>query len=267
MKLSIDTASVTDIGLNTRKAVNEDSLLVLPEAGIFAVADGVGGTEAGAVASQLAVETLAAMSQAAGPAMTDAVAHIRELVATANEEIYQAAAEKQSTMASTLALVFLQDDYALLAHVGDSRIYLFRDGKVLQLTTDHSKLQTLLDNLPPDTIDAEHFDESHVITRALGVEESVEPDIQKVMLKDEDIFVLCTDGVYKYNSEDELRTNVARNSSDLPKICETLKEQCYAGGAKDHLTAVVLRVTVDNPDLQKTRMLTTPPSDVSSNPR
>lgn len=267
MKISIDTASVTDVGLSTRKTVNEDSLLVLSDAGIFAVADGVGGTEAGAVASQLAVATLTAMSQATKLPVIDAVAHVRELVATANDEIYKAAGEKQLTMASTLALVFLQDDYALLAHVGDSRIYLFRDEKCLQLTKDHSKLQTLLDNLPPNTIDEARFNENHVITKALGVEESVEPDMQKVMLKDGDIFVLCTDGVYKYNSDDELRTNMARNSSDLPKICEMLKEQCYAGGAKDHLTAVVLRVTVDNPDLQKTRMLTTPPSDVSLNRR
>jgi len=254
MSVAIETASITDSGLNTRKTINEDSYLILEKQQLFAVADGVGGAHAGDIASQSAVNTIKKMI-AQIPGEDKLIDFVQNLIKAANTEVYKLSGQEHKTMGSTLAMMLVRRDYAILAHIGDSRIYLYRDNQLLRLTRDHSKLQNLIDSLPEDSIDEENFPEKNVITRALGAKETAEPDIQKVNLKNDDIFLLCTDGIYNYNTEEELQDNMAVNQDNLEKICDVLKENCYEKGAKDHLTAVVAKISLVDSDSFKTVVL------------
>ena len=267
MKYSIESAAVTDRGLNPQYPVNEDSYLIVDDHQVFAVADGVGGAHAGEVASRSAVKIIEKSIKKFSRRYSSKKAEfLQKLIAAGNQIIYKLANEKKKQMASTIAIMAIEGDYAVIGHVGDSRIYLARDGNLLQLTKDHTKLQDLLDKNPKLDISREDYYDGHVITKALGVEAQVEPDIQKVILKNEDIFVVCTDGIYTHNSDKEIIENIKKNKRNLKSICETLKSNCYDKGAKDNLTAVVLRIKdldakkedtkriVANPDVRETSL-------------
>lgn len=243
MTMKIEIAGITDKGLNTRYTVNEDSFLILQNERVFAVADGVGGAFAGDVASSLALKTIEkAIHQYSTRFKNKKIDFLQRLIKASNNVVHQMSIKKSKQMASTIAIMLVEDDYAILGHVGDSRIYVVRNGDILQLTRDHSKLQELLDKNRALSITRENYSEGHVITRALGIEKGVIPDIQKVILKHDDIFILCTDGIYGHNTEHEMLHNVNKNKNDLNLICETLKDICYKKGAKDNLTAIVLKI-------------------------
>jgi len=180
----------------------------------------------------------------------DRTGFLQKLIKAGNEVVYQLACEKNQQSASTLAIMFIEDDYAVLGHVGDSRIYLVREGNILQLTRDHSKWQELLDRNPHLALTRNQYSDGHVITRALGVEKTVQPDIQKVLLKQDDVFLLCTDGIYSYNSDEEMRQAVNRNKDQLAAVCESLKSKCYQGGAKDNLTVIVVKIAKEETEVQ-----------------
>lgn len=261
MKVEIEAASITDKGLNPRIVVNEDSYLVLEKERVFAVADGVGGAHAGDVASQSALRTIASrvsnLKQDTKRQKDNSIGFIKDLISTGNDVIYKEGKKKEQLMASTIAIMVIDDDCAMLGHVGDSRIYVRRGDNLIQLTRDHSKLQTLIDNSRISTMKELDYPERHIITKALGAEASVDPDIQKVILKNDDIFILCTDGIYTHNSDDEILDNVNRNREDLTKICEVFRDNCYKKGAKDNLTAIVLRIEKkddDEPITKKIKM-------------
>jgi PPM family protein phosphatase len=243
MSLTIKTASITDKGLNARYTVNEDCHLIMNAERVFAVADGVGGAYAGEVASRTALKIIhQGIKKFSRQFNNNHIDLVQKLIIAGNEAVYKLGVEKAKQMASTIAIMSVEDTYAVLGHVGDSRIYLARDGKLLQLTKDHSKLQELLEQNPRLSLTRAEYRDGHVITRALGAEEDVEPDIQKVHLKNDDVFILCTDGIYIHNSTEEMLENLKRNKSDLKKVCEALKKNCYDRGAKDNLTAIVLRI-------------------------
>lgn len=255
MSISIESASITDGGLGAKRAVNEDSLLVMEKQGAYVVADGVGGAQAGDVASQCVVAVIRQELSYQKYADLEPANLANILIHRCNSEVYKLARNRNATMASTIAMLLVQHDSMAIAHVGDSRIYLYRDNDLLQLTTDHSKLQYLLDHLPPNTIDEENFAEGNVITKALGAAPVVEPDIRRVHLRNRDIFVLCTDGIHNYNNEAELSSNLRVNAGNLDKVCLKLKDNCYAKGARDHLSAIVLKVRFDYSDMDKTVMM------------
>ncbi len=251
MSVIIETASVTDKGLNPVKSTNEDSYLSMKNERVFAVADGVGGAHAGDVASQSALDTIKKMvfnlDLPKGQNVKNSIGIIKELISAGNSNIYQIGRQRRKKMATTIAIMIVANDYAILGNVGDSRIYIARDNKLMQVTKDHSILQTLIDNHPQKkSLNRKDFKDGHVITKALGAEANVEPEVQKVMLKNDDIFILCTDGIYIHNSNDEMLSNVKKNRDDLKKICQVFKDNCYNKGAKDHLTAIVVRFIIKN---------------------
>lgn len=246
MNMKIEVASITDKGLNLKYSVNEDSYLVMEKEQVFAVADGVGGAHAGEIASSSALKIISEGVRKFSKQFKDhKIDFLQKLIKAGNAAVYQNGIKKNKQMASTIAIMLVEENYAVLGHVGDSRIYVVRDGKIYQVTKDHSKLQEFLDKNPHASITRNNYKDGHIITRALGVEKSVEPEIQKVILKPNDVFILCTDGIYSYNSENEMLNNVNKNKNDLNLVCETLKENCYQKGAKDNLTAVVLRTLSD----------------------
>lgn len=238
----IQSEAITDRGLNERRPLNEDSLLASPEHRIFAVADGVGGAEAGEVASQTAIEVLgeAFRHQVDGEDIED----LMELaIQRANASIHQMAQEhvKFSMMATTIVALHLKGNIATIGHVGDSRLYrLTPDGALLRETEDHSVVEEEVRAGRMTVEQAANHPSKNVISRALGAEDSVEVDLKTIEVEEGTEFLLCTDGITRHIPDNELR-QLLITQDNLRELCEELKRRCYERGAEDNLTAVVLR--------------------------
>jgi serine/threonine protein phosphatase PrpC len=239
----VQSASLTDRGLNERRPLNEDALLHDQERSIFAVADGVGGAEAGEVASQTAIEVLdeAFRHQVDGADVED----LMELaIQRANASIHQMAQEhaKFSMMATTIVALHLKGNVATFGHVGDSRLYrLTPDGQLRRETEDHSIVEEEVraGRMTPEQ--AANHPSKNVISRALGAEQAVEVDMKTMEVEDGTEFLLCTDGITRHVSDNELRQLMVVSNS-LEELCNELKRRCYERGAEDNLTVIVVRV-------------------------
>lgn len=242
-KTPLKSSAVTDRGLSTKRPLNEDSFLSDNERGIFAVADGVGGAEAGEVASQTAIEVLdeAFRHQLAGSDNED----LMELaIQRANASIHQMAQDhaKFSMMATTIVGLHLHGKVATIGHVGDSRLYrLTPAGQLLRETEDHSVVEEEVraGRMTPEQ--AANHPSKNVISRALGAENSVEVDMKVLEVDEGTVFLLCTDGITRHIPDHELR-QVLLTSDDLAAACAELKKRCYERGAEDNLTAVLICV-------------------------
>src|SRR3954466_8560502 len=240
---TIQSASLSDRGLNERRPLNEDSFLADRERSIFAVADGVGGAEAGEVASQTAIEVLdeAFRHQTDGADVED----LMELaIQRANASIHQMAQEhaKFSMMATTIVALHIKGDVATFGHVGDSRLYrLTPDGQLHRETEDHSIVEEEVraGRMTPEQ--AANHPSKNVISRALGAEQGVEVDMKTIEVEDGTEFLLCTDGITRHISDNEIRQLLVV-SNNLEDVCNELKRRCYERGAEDNLTVVVVRV-------------------------
>jgi serine/threonine protein phosphatase PrpC len=240
---SVKSAAVTDRGLNQKRPLNEDSFLADGERGIFSVADGVGGAEAGEVASQTAIEVLdeAFRHQVEGADIED----LMELaIQRANASIHQMAQDhaKFAMMATTIVGLHVKGNVATIGHVGDSRLYrLTPGGQLLRETEDHSVVEEEVraGRMTPEQ--AAHHPSKNVISRALGAENDVEVDMKVIEVDDGTEFLLCTDGITRHIPDHELRQLLITHD-DLPTLCGELKRICYERGAEDNLTAVVVRV-------------------------
>ena len=241
---NVKVASVSDRGLNDKRPLNEDSFVCDRDRGIFAVADGVGGAEAGEVASQTAVDVL---SEAFRHRINDGddVEDLMELaIQRANASIHQMANEhpRFSMMATTIVALHLDGLKATFGHVGDSRLYrLTRDGKLIRETEDHSIVEEEVraGRMTPEQ--AANHPSKNVISRALGAEPSVEVDMKTIEIEDGTSFLLCTDGITRHITDKELRELLSSGQS-LEALCAEMKQRCYERGAEDNLTAVVVQV-------------------------
>jgi len=239
----IQSAALSDRGLNERRPLNEDAYLHDRERSIFAVADGVGGAEAGEVASQTAIEVLdeAFRHQTDGADVED----LMELaIQRANASIHQMAQEhaKFSMMATTIVALHLKGNVATFGHVGDSRLYrLTPDGQLHRETEDHSIVEEEVraGRMTPEQ--AANHPSKNVISRALGAEQGVEVDMKTMEVEDGTEFLLCTDGITRHVSDNELRQLMVV-SNNLDELCDELKRRCYERGAEDNLTVIAVRV-------------------------
>jgi protein phosphatase len=240
---SLQSFAVTDRGLSEKRPLNEDSFLADSERGIFSVADGVGGAEAGEVASQTAIEVL---DEAFRHRLENAdVEDLMELaIQRANASIHQMAQDhaKFSMMATTIVALHVQGNVATIGHVGDSRLYrLTPAGQLLRETADHSVVEEEVraGRMTPEQ--AANHPSKNVISRALGAENDVEVDMKVIEVDDGTEFLLCTDGITRHIPDHELR-HLLISYPDLPTLCRELKRICYERGAEDNLTAVVVCV-------------------------
>lgn len=233
------SASITDRGLNERRPVNEDSLLEIPSLGVFAVADGVGGREGGEIASQMAIEILAeAVSNAKDD--VDAAELISNAIVRANFAIFRLASDltQLEGMATTIAVLLIDGDKAVIAHVGDSRVYRYDiDGFLHRETEDHSIVnrEKRAGLISPEA--AKDHPGRGILERALGAYETVEIDLRRIPVRPGDRFLLCTDGITDHVTDDEIR-DILANASQPYEACNALKDLCYARGANDNLTAI-----------------------------
>src|SRR5688572_20305722 len=241
--IRVQSSALSDRGLNERRPLNEDAYLQDRDRGIFAVADGVGGAEAGEVASQTAIEVLdeAFRHQTDGSDVED----LMELaIQRANASIHQMAQEhaRFSMMATTIVALHVKDNVATFGHVGDSRLYrLSPDGKLHRETEDHSIVEEEVraGRMTPEQ--AANHPSKNVISRALGAEQAVEVDMKVMEVEEGTEFLLCTDGITRHINDNEIRQLMVV-TSNTDELCNELKQRCYERGAEDNLTVVVVRV-------------------------
>lgn len=229
---------VSDRGLNPKRVTNEDSYLLLEDVPLFAVADGVGGQNAGEVASQVAVEIVRhhfSKKKVAG----ERAQYLEQVICYANRYLYDMAVDDDmlSGMATTLALILLEKKRATVAHVGDSRVYRFTQGKLYRETIDHS----LVEDVRYAAYLEGELANKNIITRALGIEPDVEPEIKTIPIPPETSFLLCTDGITRHVTDQEL-AQILGTVADPQAVCDQLKELCYERGAKDNLTAIMVKL-------------------------
>ncbi len=247
----IVSASISDRGLSEKRPENEDSFLEINKTGIFAVADGVGGAQAGDVASQMAMEIVGeAFINLARPG--DAEDTMKVAIERANEAIFQMSNElpQLSTMATTIVALHLNGNIATIGHVGDSRLYrIDGNGTLYRETQDHSVVEEEVraGRMTPEQ--AANHPSRNIISRALGAEPTVEVDLKTIMIDPNTTFLICSDGITRHITDDEI--NALLFSATEPKdICQRMKEICYERGAEDNLTAVIVRVLEQSADVQ-----------------
>ncbi|HRH42435.1 MAG TPA: protein phosphatase 2C domain-containing protein [Pyrinomonadaceae bacterium] len=238
------SSAVSDRGLNEKRAHNEDSYLEMPEHGLFAVADGVGGAQAGDVASQMAMEILAeAFNNLRAGGDVEEMMSIA--ISRANGAIYQMSHDlpQLSTMATTIVALQVTQNIATIGHAGDSRLYrLDSKGNLFRETQDHSVVEEEVraGRMTPEQ--AENHPSKNVISRALGAENTVEVDLKTIMFEPNTTFLLCSDGITRHITDVEIRELLALPHPPV-LICQQMKDICYERGAEDNLTAVIVRLS------------------------
>ena len=228
-------AAVTDPGRTRRH--NEDSYVIEPP--LFAIADGMGGAQAGEVASGLATAALKeGQADAAGEQ------RIADLIQEANRRVYDRSSSDPNTsgMGTTITVALVEDDHVAFGHVGDSRAYLIRDASMEQLTEDHSLVNELLKTGKLSREEAETHPQRSVITRALGTDPDVDVDTFSVRAENGDLFLLCSDGLTDMVSEESILDLVERHRDDIDGALRALVKEANRGGGQDNITVVAFEI-------------------------
>jgi protein phosphatase len=241
-----DTAGFTDPGRKRRR--NEDSFVIDPP--LFAVADGMGGAQAGEVASRLAAAAFREFHDADD---LDPEERLAAIVQEANRRIYERAAgdAQVSGMGTTITAALVVADALVIGHVGDSRAYRLRGGKFEQLTDDHSLVADLVRSgrITPEEADA--HPQRSVITRALGTDREVDVDTFTVQAESDDLFLICSDGLTTMVDDEEIRDLVTR-ARDLEQAGKGLVKAANKAGGEDNITVVLFRVAGGPSELEDT---------------
>lgn len=231
-------AQITDTGLSRKD--NEDSLLVSPDMGLLAVADGMGGHQGGEVASGLALQTLEkelAHSLKKGESPEKA---LLDSVRMANISVFELSGRNKELhgMGTTITACLKCEDDLIIAHVGDSRAYLIRWGSIRQLTQDHSLVQELLRNGGISEEQALQHPQRNLLTRALGTEQSVEVDLYRYKVVANDLLLLCTDGLTRYLRQEDL-LYIINSSKDIHAAVRVLLDKALQYGGADNITIIL----------------------------
>ena len=236
--------TATDRGRVREK--NEDSFRVEPEIGFFIVSDGMGGHLGGSLASQMVTEDLPVIIEAG-------LDKLRSVNRRSVQRLFKKSTIEQSRqlwreglsesgykdMGATLAMVMFLEERAYIANLGDSRIYRFRNNKLLQMSKDHSVVLELIQNGVIDSSEVESHEAQGQITRYMGMETPERPFIRTFLVKKRDRFLLCTDGLTDVVNDNEI-AGVLENDTDPDKASKTLVEKANALGGYDNITAVVV---------------------------
>jgi PPM family protein phosphatase len=235
-------ARASDTGKKRRR--NEDSYVVAPP--LFAVADGMGGAQAGEVASKLAAAALKEtdLDGASGPEKVTA------LIQEANRRVYERAHSDPSTsgMGTTVTVALVDGREVTIGHVGDSRAYVVRDGELEQLTEDHSLVNELLKSGKLSREEAETHPQRSVITRAVGTDPDVDVDAFTVAAGEGDVFLLCSDGLTDMVPDSDILDLVERHRDDLDRATKALVSAANRGGGEDNITVIAFSIAADVDD-------------------
>lgn len=244
-----------DVGFKTDKGKqrmnNEDAFFVMGNDKVFIVADGVGGGKAGEIASRTCVNEIAKYLEKNNINESGSkyaiINHLQECLDITNEKIYTLSNtyEENNGMATTLSLLYITKEVAFIANVGDSRVYIIRDGCLNQLTEDHTYVNTLVKAGVISKEQAQSDDRKNVITKALGANISVEPDFFQVGIIEDDVFLICTDGLYNEVPEDLIIDTVLK-SENMSEACRKLVEEANNHGGHDNITIICLKITEED---------------------
>jgi protein phosphatase len=254
----LEIASCTDPGMV--RSHNEDSIASDPVNGLVVLADGMGGYNAGEVASGMAttvitteIQQLLAKTQ---PFQIDeetkapvAGRMIREQVLKANTSIYQAAQSQPqyAGMGTTLVVCLFYDNKMTVGHLGDSRLYMLRDGKFSQVTRDHSLLQEQIDSGIITAEQAKHAAHKNLVTKALGIDPSVEPEVREYDARPGDVYLLCSDGLCDMVEDEDIGMTLSALGGNLKLAAQQLVQMANDNGGKDNVSVILVRVLRDYP--------------------
>lgn len=268
--MEITFAGKTDVGL-VREA-NEDTIQLLPRKNLYLVCDGMGGHNAGEVASRTACQVIATLydkfydrllqeEQVRLPRMFSPSTDVLiKAVRIANHTVYRMAAENPSFsgMGTTIVAAAVEKDILTLLHVGDSRIYRFADNTLTPLTVDHSWAAELEQSEQISAEEARNLVNRNVITRALGVKENVEIDVAVRKIAENDIYIMCSDGLCGFVDDADIKHVVAAAEGDLDKIVDQLIQLANDRGGMDNVSVVAFKITgkIDPTDLSKLKTVT-----------
>jgi protein phosphatase len=256
MTLEFHCASDTGRARNN----NEDSAAVDEASSLVVLADGMGGYNAGEVASGMATTVIITeMRQilantkpyegSGGTTEEVAARLVREQVLKANSSIYQAAQSQPqyAGMGTTLVVCLYYDNRMLVAHLGDSRLYMLRDGKFSQVTRDHSLLQEQIDSgiiTPEQAKKAQH---KNLVTKALGIDPTVEPEIHEYPTKQGDVFLLCSDGLCDMVEDEDIGMTLQTLGGNLKLAAQQLVQMANDNGGRDNVSVILVRVLREYP--------------------
>lgn len=238
-----------------RRQLNEDSLVVTGN--LFAVADGMGGHEAGEVASRICVETLATGVKEVRNDLT--AQELQQLMVTADDAIRRVGGSRAGTTLAGVAIVReLQGLYWMVFNVGDSRTYRLSEGEFAQISVDHSEVQEMVDEGYLTAEEARHHPRRHVITRALGTGEASEADFWMLSVHDGDRLMICSDGLTSEVPDEDIRRQLSEQHSPQDAV-DALIRMALDGGGRDNITVIV--VDVEDTEAEGERVTTSPRPD------
>lgn len=232
---------------------NEDAWEGVDHARFFALADGMGGHQAGEIASKEAVGMLCRVMEekkhhaTSQTSMASARRDVRHAIELANFHVYKMGRNNSDLrgMGTTVCCLYFQENGVVYGHVGDSRIYRFRKGSLEQLTRDDSLLRELIDQGQVEESEAQDFMYKNIITKAIGAEPTIEPGVHYTNMADGDIFLMCTDGLTDMLSNDQI-VAALRDSPSLEIAVNTLVDQAIVQGGFDNVTVVAVRVVKED---------------------
>ena len=238
--MRFECVSRTHVGL--RRKINEDSVFAAPERGLWAVADGMGGHEAGEIASTMVTDALRCLPIATN--LDELAASAVEALRQVNRELIDlaqsATRERKGTIGTTVVGLAIANGFYCCFWLGDSRVYLLRDGKISRVTRDHSLVQELVDAGMLTSEEAETHENANLITRAVGVAETVDVDIVSGEARAGDQFLLASDGVTRVVPDEELAAELDRGPP--AQAADNLVETVLARGAPDNLSLIVVKL-------------------------
>jgi PPM family protein phosphatase len=250
---ALEIVSSTDPGMV--RSHNEDSVASDAAHGLVVLADGMGGYNAGEVASGMATtvivtemqQVLAGLKshQLDGTTTPEAASElVREQVLKANNSIYQAAQSQPqyAGMGTTLIVCLFFDNRVLVAHLGDSRVYMMREGKFSQVTRDHSLLQEQIDSGLITEEQAKNAQHKNLVTRALGIDPTVDPEIHEYPTKAGDIYLLCSDGLCDMVEDEDIGLTLQALGGNLKLCAQQLVQMANDNGGRDNVSVILVRV-------------------------
>jgi serine/threonine protein phosphatase PrpC len=253
LKGKLAHVEVTDVG--KVRDHNEDAIGAQPEIGLWVLADGMGGYNAGEVASGIAVKTiLDLVTQAckkekraeieSGTGYMRQTIVLRDAIHRANKVINQTAQSQPQCegMGTTLVASLFYDNRVSIAHVGDSRMYRLRGNRFEQITMDHSLLQELVDRGFYSQEEAQRSTNRNYVTRALGVEANVEVEVQEIEVQKGDYFLMCSDGLPDMVEDEDIHLTISTFSNDVRTVGEQLIKLTNDNGGRDNVSVVLVRV-------------------------
>lgn len=255
---SLEMAKATHTGMV--RSHNEDSIAIDPEIGLAVLADGMGGYNAGEVASGIATALISSETREALERHrlheTDrahgsplATRLLRDIIARANASIFQSANSQPqyAGMGTTLVVALLCNNQATVAHIGDSRCYRYRAGMLEQITRDHSLLQEQIDSGLLTKEAAKRSQNKNLVTRALGIEPQVEAEIHTHPVQSGDIYLLCSDGLNDMVEDEDIALTLGALGANLPLAAEQLVQMANDNGGRDNISVVLIKVKKDFP--------------------